>query len=441
MISNNLKKKNSSAPNNIENEYGIVNITKFWYNYFNNLFNSTTDIPYPYNTINVNDIEYTNYAEISSIIKSIKGGKDIGPDGISIEHISHANSFIIELIMLLINNMLRHSYFPKNLMLSYILHIVKNKNKRSNDSTNYRPICISNIICKIIEKVIHNRISSLLITMDNQFGFTKHLGTEMCVFALKQYLTDYNNNNTNMFVAFLDASKAFDKINHNILFQRLKDNNIPLYIINFLNYWYRNQRIYIKWCNNSSDSFHVTRGVRQGGILSPLLFNLYTNPMIKKLNEIHSRYCLNGNIINNLCYADDIALFSPSLEGLQLLIRCCEDFARHNHITFNIDKSVNLPIYFDKSYHKPVKLYIDNKLLKVIKSYKYLGHWISEDLSDDIDIYIVILNSYINKAMQYHITLIIALRIQQLFYLKHLFLIYTLVAYGYQIDIACLNLI
>ena len=56
-------------------------------------------------------------------------------------------------------------------------------------------------------------------------------------------------------------------------------------------------------------------------------------------------------------------------------------------ITFNIDKSVILPIYFYKSYHKPVKLYIDNKLLKVVKSYRYLGHWISEDLSDDIDIY------------------------------------------------------
>ena len=94
--------------------------------------------------------------------------------------------------------------------------------------------------------------------------------------------------------------------------------------------------------------------------------------MIKKLNEIHSGYCLNGNIINNLCYADDIALFSPSLRGLQLLISCCEEFANHNHITFNIDKSVILPIYFDKSYHKPVKLYIDNKLLKFVKSYIYI---------------------------------------------------------------------
>ena len=110
--------------------------------------------------------------------------------------------------------------------------------------------------------------------------------------------------------------------------------------------------------------------------------------MIKKLNEIHSGYCLNRNIINNLCYADDTSLFS--LKGLQLFISCCEEFANHNHITFNIDKSVILPIYFDKSYHNPVKLYIDNKLIKVVKSYRYLGHWISEDLSDDIDIYIYI---------------------------------------------------
>ena len=83
----------------------------------------------------------------------------------------------------------------------------------------------------------------------------------MCVFALKQYLKDYNN--TNIFVAFLDVSKAFDKLNHNIVFHRLKDNNVPYYIIHFLNYWYRNQIIYIKWGNNTSDCFHVSNSVRR----------------------------------------------------------------------------------------------------------------------------------------------------------------------------------
>ena len=73
----------------------------------------------------------------------------------------------------------------KKLILYYILPIIKNKNKISDDSYNYRPICISSCICKIIEKVIYNRISSLLVTLDSQFGFLKKLGTEMCVFALE----------------------------------------------------------------------------------------------------------------------------------------------------------------------------------------------------------------------------------------------------------------
>ena len=88
LISNNLKKK-SSIPNNIENAHGIADVTKFWFDNFNDIFNSTNYIHYPYNTINVNEIVYTNTVEISSIIDSIKGGKSVGPDGIYIEHISN----------------------------------------------------------------------------------------------------------------------------------------------------------------------------------------------------------------------------------------------------------------------------------------------------------------------------------------------------------------
>ena len=124
LISNNLKKK-SSIPNNIDNAHAIADVTKFWFDNFNDIFNSTNSIPYPYNKSNVNEIVYTNTVEISSIIDSIKGGKSVGPDGISIEHISNSNSLIIQVIVLLINNMLHHSYFfPKKLILSYILPII-----------------------------------------------------------------------------------------------------------------------------------------------------------------------------------------------------------------------------------------------------------------------------------------------------------------------------
>ena len=73
--------------------------------------------------------------------------------------------------------------------------------------------------------------------------------------------------------------------------------------------------------------------------------NLFTNPMIKKLNEINTGYYLNGNIINNynnynLCYADDTALFSPSLKGLELMINCCEEFSIAITITITLTHNV-----------------------------------------------------------------------------------------------------
>ena len=385
IVSSKLK-KNLSIQNNIDNVHGLSDIVKFWFNHYSCIFNRCKDGHYPYQIVDINEIVYTDRNEISSIIKTIKKGKNVGPDGLSVEHINYADNTIIDTLVLLINNMLLNSYFPSKLIESYILPIIKNKNKRTTDSANYRPICISNVICKIIEKVIYNRIYKLLSTHDNQFGFKAKLGTEMCVFSLKQLINDYKNNNTNMFVAFLDASKAFNNISHNILFERLRNKNVPIYLINFLNYWYRNQRIYIKWGSYNSDSFSVANGVRQGGILSPLLYNIYTDPMIGNLNSIKTGYCINGNIINNLCYADDTTLFSPSLSGLQLLIDCCQKFANSNKITYNIEKSVILPIYYNKSHHNPIKLRIGNTCLRVVTAYKYLGHWISDNLSDEMDI-------------------------------------------------------
>ena len=85
-------------------------------------------IPYPYNQINVIEIVYTNSVDISSIIDFIKDGKSVGLDGISLEHISNSNSLIIQVILLLSNIMLRHSYFlKKKLIILYILPMIKKK--------------------------------------------------------------------------------------------------------------------------------------------------------------------------------------------------------------------------------------------------------------------------------------------------------------------------
>ena len=88
------------------------------------------------------------------------------------------------------------------------------------------------------------------------------------------------NCNTNSFLAFLDASKAFDKVRHDLIYAKLKKKTgIPVYIIRLIKFWYTAQAIFIRWNGQISDWFRCSNGVKQGGILSPFLFNYYLNDL------------------------------------------------------------------------------------------------------------------------------------------------------------------
>ena len=117
--------------------------------------------------------------------------------------------------------------------------------------------------------IILNRISDNLVTNPNQFGFKPKHNTEMCIFALKEAILKYRALNSNVYSCFLDASKAFDRVNHSKLFDTLVKRGVPFYIIRIIRFWYTSQTMYVRWNNVMSSGFNVSNGVRQGGILSP----------------------------------------------------------------------------------------------------------------------------------------------------------------------------
>ena len=99
---------------------------------------------------------------------------------------------------------------------------------------NYRPIALASIVSKVLEKILLNRLYIFLDTCSNQFGFKKKHSTDQCVFVLKELIDSYRMLNGSVFTCFLDASKAFDRVNHSLLFDKLCDRGVPFISSDYL---------------------------------------------------------------------------------------------------------------------------------------------------------------------------------------------------------------
>ena len=124
--------------------------------------------------------------------------------------------------------------------------LVKNKNFDLSDKDNYRPIALFSTISKVFESAILHKFEGYLWTTDNQFGFKSSHFTGLCVYALTEFIEYLKRRSTSVHVAFLDSSKAFDKINHWVLFKKLLNRGVPIYLVKVLCYWYQHQSMYVK---------------------------------------------------------------------------------------------------------------------------------------------------------------------------------------------------
>ena len=280
-----------------------------------------------------------------------------------------------------------HGILPDSMMSVVLVPIIKNKCGNINSQDNYRPIALASIMSKVMEKVILNRIEHFLTTNKNQFGFKKGHGTDQCIYVLKEVINLYSSLNTCLSICFLDASKAFDRVNHQLLFQKLEKRKVPGYILRILVFWYENQTMSVRWGNIFSDSFHVSNGVRQGGILSSHLFNVYIDDLSSRLNSLPIGCWLGVVLINHLMYADDLVLISPSTRGLFRLIAECQKYGIEFDIMYNPLKSAVMfikPKFMSDLVMPTFKLCNEN--IKVEHKYTYLGHIITDNMSDDLDI-------------------------------------------------------
>ena len=386
---NKISNSKTPLPNTIENANTPDEILNLWNGHFHKNFNciskQTYSHPFSLDT-DYNNVKVCN-SETIDAINSLDMDKSCGLDGIYAEHLKYASDKLIPLLSLCFSGMFVHGILPNSLMSVVLVPIIKNKCGSINSKENYRPIALASIVSKVLERIILNRIENVLNTNANQFGFKKAHSTDQCIYVLKEIVQLYKSLNTCISVCFLDASKAFDRVNHQRLFEKLDKRGIPGYILRIIVFWYENQTMAVRWGNLISNSFQVSNGVRQGGILSPYLFNMYMDELSTRLNNLKIGCSIDDLFINHLMYADDLVLISPSTRGLSRLIEECQKYGLEFDILFNSNKSAVM--FFKPDFLKNTNFpnfKINNENIDIVSNYTYLGHIICNDSSDDLDI-------------------------------------------------------
>jgi hypothetical protein len=287
----------------------------------------------------------------------------------------------------LIQCMIVHGHYASELLVSTIVSLPKDLQKSDVcSSDNYRGIALMSCLNKIADWILLLKYPKSFETSNMQYAFKKGHSTSMCTLALKEVVNYYCNRKGKVYCAMLDASKAFDGVKFDKLFNILKQRGIPALILRLLLHQYTSQKVRTLWKGETSTFFNTVNGVRQGGVISPILFTLYIDVLLQRLKASGFGCMVGQAYFGTVCYADDITLLSPTMCGLQSMLRICENYGSEFNIKYNPKKTVC--VCFSKTHVAEmtghIKLY--GEQLPWSTSAKHLGNIVNGNLSDLSDI-------------------------------------------------------
>jgi len=320
----------------------------------------------------------TDVHEITKIIDSLKNKSSSGHDKLTSSFIKQIKNEIAKPIEILVNKSLESGVVPDLLKLAKVIPIYKSKNKQL--LNNYRPISLLPIISKILEKIMHKRLSGFLssqgILYPSQYGFRNKHST---IHAVNEFVNDtidsFEKKQCTLGV-FLDLSKAFDTIDHKILLSKLECYGVRGIALDWFRNYLQNRKQYVQFKDSKSTVHNIPCGVPQGSVLGPLLFIIYTNDLPN---------CL--SLCKAILFADDTTVYLSSSDTNYLYrsvnndLESLKDWFRANKLSLNISKT-NYVLFRHNETYTPSNLTIKigNELIESKSVVKFLGMYIDYKL-------------------------------------------------------------
>ena len=382
----NIKSKIKTHPTTIMLEEKLINDPKIIANEFNTYFSNIAeklqekchDFGQDYTSYiqneNVNSffIFPTNENEIFKILKSLDDKKSEGPHSIPTVILKYIYPLISDQLCNMINLSFASGVFIERLKVSKVVPIFKDKGSNLHIS-NYRPISLLSNINKIIEKLMHQRLSHYLYKYnciyDLQFGFRRNHSTKHALIYLTEQIRKALDDHNFSCGVFIDLQKAFDTVDHDILLYKLRCYGVR----GIANEWFKSylekRRQFVNISGFNSNEVTLNYGVPQGSVLGPLLFLVYINDLnkvVKYSSTIH--------------FADDTSLLlkNESLKQLNkrvnIDLKLLTKWLKANKISLNASKTKVLIFRHPmKKINYNLKIKIDGKVIEPVKTVEYLG--------------------------------------------------------------------
>lgn len=326
-------------------------------------------------------------AGIAKLLKDLKSHKAPGPDGFgkSILNMSPQISFLLTDIL---NYSLQMGQLPRDWKLALVVPIHKNGDKLL--PSNYRPISLTSVVCKLMERVVLHNLNAHLdkIIVNEQHGFRKNLSCNTQLVTVVHDILVRLNDKNGVQMATLDFAKAFDKVPHHLLILKLKAYEVPAQLVKWIESFLMDRYQKVAVNGVLSDPQRVTSGVPQGSVLGPSLFLFYINDITAGLTS------------QIRLFADDVLLYSTlsgpdQVRDFQGDLRTLGTWAAKWQMSFNVSKCNIMFIgKVDKELIETVNYELSGGFIQRVECTKYLGVNIAESMKWDHHIQAIVNKAY-----------------------------------------------
>jgi hypothetical protein len=346
------------------------------------------------------EMEPITLKETTEVIKALKNGKTPGHDKITAEMMKNMGQEGIELFAKVCQKAWEEGLIPIDWQVGIIVPIHKNGDIR--DCNNYRGITLLSTALKTYERILENKLKRYTeTTLDEaQSGFRRGRSVHDHIFTIKQLIQKALTSKSKGYFAFIDMEKAFDRVRRETIWESLTKRRVNNKLIRAIKSIYKVNTNYIISKNRISDKFETKEGLRQGGVLSPALFNIFIDEIIKTckpdLNKLHVGFRqLQQITITECAFADDVVIMANTEKGLQSNVNSWDEILKNHGMKINTKKT---KVMMTAKEQETMNIKIGEENIEQVTHFKYLGTTIESNGKQEIDI-----NERVQKTIKtYH---------------------------------------